>query len=74
MAVIIDKGIGNQDTSLILSQGAILIVLGIFGVVVSITAQYYAAKAATGFTADVRQALFSKIQYFSFFATRCAGK
>lgn len=66
MAVIIDKGIENQDTSLILGQGAILIVLGILGVVVSITAQYYAAKAATGFTADVRQALFSKIQYFSF--------
>lgn len=66
MAVIIDKGIENQDTSLILSQGAILIGLGIVGVVVSITAQYFAAKAATGFTADVRQALFSKIQYFSF--------
>lgn len=66
MAVIIDKGIETQDTSLILGQGAILIVLGILGVVVSITAQYYAAKAATGFTADVRQALFSKIQYFSF--------
>ena len=66
MAVIIDKGIGNQDTSLILRQGAILIGLGILGVVVSITAQYFAAKAATGFTSDVRQALFSKIQYFSF--------
>lgn len=66
MAVIIDKGIGNQDTSLILHQGAILIGLGILGVIVSITAQYFAAKAATGFTADVRQALFSKIQYFSF--------
>ena len=66
MAVIIDKGIGNQDTSLILHQGAILIGLGILGVVVSITAQYFAAKAATGFTADVRQSLFSKIQYFSF--------
>ena len=66
MAVIIDKGIGNKDTSLILHQGAILICLGILGVVVSITAQYFAAKAATGFTADVRQALFSKIQYFSF--------
>ena len=66
MAAIIDKGIGNQDTSLILGQGAILIALGILGVVVSVTAQYYAAKAATGFTADVRQALFSKIQYFSF--------
>ena len=66
MAVIIDKGIGNQDTSLILRQGVILIGLGILGVVVSITAQYFAAKAATGFTANVRQALFSKIQYFSF--------
>ena len=66
MAVIIDKGIGNKDTALILQQGAILIALGIVGVAVSITAQYFAAKAATGFTADVRQALFSKIQYFSF--------
>ena len=66
MAVIIDKGIGNRDTALILQQGAILIGLGIVGVVVSITAQYFAAKAATGFTADVTQALFSKIQYFSF--------
>ena len=66
MVVIIDKGIGNKDTTLILHQGAILIGLGILGVVVSITAQYFAAKAATGFTADVRQALFSKIQYFSF--------
>ena len=66
MAVIIDKGIANQDTALIFQQGALLIGLGIVGVVVSITAQYYAAKAATGFTADVRQALFSKIQYFSF--------
>lgn len=66
MALIIDKGISNKDTALILQQGAILIGVGILGVVVSITAQYFAAKAATGFTADVRQALFSKIQYFSF--------
>ena len=66
MAVIIDKGIGNKDTTMILQQGALLVVLGIVGVVVSITAQYFAAKAATRFTSDVRQALFSKIQYFSF--------
>ena len=66
MVVIIDKGIENRDTALILQQGAILIGLGMVGVAVSITAQYFAAKAATGFTADVRQALFSKIQYFSF--------
>ena len=66
MVVIIDKGIGNKDTALILQQGAILIGLGMVGVAVSITAQYFAAKAATGFTADVRQALFAKIQYFSF--------
>ena len=66
MAVIIDKGIENRDTALTLQQGAILIALGMVGVAVSITAQYFAAKAATGFTADVRQALFAKIQYFSF--------
>lgn len=66
MVVIIDKGIENRDTALILQQGAILIGLGMVGVAVSITAQYFAAKAATGFTADVRQSLFSKIQYFSF--------
>ena len=66
MAVIIDKGIENRDIALILQQGAILIGLGMVGVAVSITAQYFAAKAATGFTADVRQSLFSKIQYFSF--------
>ena len=66
MAVIIDKGIENRDTALILQQGAILIGLGMVGVAVSIIAQYFAAKAATGFTADVRQALFAKIQYFSF--------
>ena len=66
MVVIIDKGIENRDTALILQQGAILIGLGMVGVAVSITAQYFAAKAATGFTADVRQALFAKIQYFSF--------
>ena len=54
MAVIIDKGIGNRDTALILQQGAILIGLGMVGVAVSITAQYFAAKAATGFTVDVR--------------------
>ena len=66
MAVIIDKGIENRDTALILQQGAILIGLGMVGVAVSITAQYFAAQAATGFIADVRQALFSKIQYFSF--------
>ena len=47
MAVIIDKGIGNKDTALILQQGAILIGLGMVGVAVSITAQYFAAKAAT---------------------------
>lgn len=73
MAVIIDKGIGNKDTALILQQGAILIGLGMVGVAVSITAQYFAAKAATGFTADVRQALFAKIQYFSFLQLDALG-
>ncbi len=59
MAVIIDK---ELETGILrwFSNEAILIGLGMVGVAVSITAQYFAAKAATGFTADVRQALFAK--------------
>ena len=66
MAVIIDKGIGNKDTTLILHQGAILIGLGILGVVVSITAQYFAAKAAMRLGGELRHRLFSKVQELSF--------
>lgn len=66
MASIIDKGISNSDKPYIVKMCMVLIALGIIGLVCSITAQYFAAKAAVGFAAKLRHALFSHIQGLSF--------
>jgi len=66
MAAIIDKGIGGFDKGYILKMGGILVLLGIVGLAASITAQFFAAKAATGFAKGLRHALFEKIQSFTF--------
>lgn len=66
MANIIDKGIVNQDMGYIGKMGACLLALGIVGLVSSITAQFFAAKAAVGFSTKLRQALFNHIQDMSF--------
>ena len=66
MASIIDKGIGQENSSHIYKMGAILIGLGIIGLVCSITAQYFSAKAAVGFSAELKHNLFSHIQGLSF--------
>lgn len=66
MASVIDKGISNSDKPYIVKMCMVLIVLGIIGLVCSITAQYFAAKAAVGFAAKLRHALFSHIQGLSF--------
>lgn len=66
IAAIIDKGISNGDISYIIRMSLILVGLGIVGLVFSITAQYYAAKAAVGFIKKLKQKLFSHIQSFSF--------
>ena len=66
MAAIIDTGIGNSDTGYILRMCMVLILLGIVGLVCSITAQYFAAKAAVGFAAKMKHALFGHIQSLSF--------
>ncbi len=66
MASIIDKGISNSDKPYIGKMCMVLIVLGIIGLVCSITAQYFAAKAAVGFAAKLRHALFGHIQGLSF--------
>lgn len=66
MAAIIDRGIAKGDTTFILQRGLILIGLGLIGLGTSITAQYYAAKAAVGFATKLRHSLFSHIQNFSF--------
>lgn len=66
MASIIDKGIGKEDTGYILKMCAVLVALGLIGLVCSITAQFFAAKAAVGFAAKLRHALYQHIQSLSF--------
>lgn len=66
MAAIIDVGIANQDKPYIVKICFVLIALGIIGLVCSITAQYFAAKAATGVGTGIRHGLFEHIQKFTF--------
>ncbi|MBD5506330.1 MAG: ABC transporter ATP-binding protein [Lachnospiraceae bacterium] len=66
MAAIIDRGIGGSDIPYVLRMGGLLIALGVIGLVCSITAQYYAAKAAVGFSTKLKHALFEHIQGLSF--------
>ena len=65
-AAIIDYGIANQDRDYIIRYGGVLILLAIVGLTCSITAQYFAAKAAVGFAARLRHALFEHIESLSF--------
>lgn len=66
MAAIIDTGIGNSDKSYILNMCLILVALGIIGLVCSVTAQFYSAKAAVGFATKLRHALFAHLMNLSF--------
>lgn len=66
MAAIIDTGIASPDKPYIYKMCGVLILLAAVGLVCSITAQYFAAKAATGFAARARYALFSHIEGLSF--------
>jgi len=66
MAQIIDTGIKNQDLAYILKMGAVLMLLGVIGLACSLTAQYFAARAAVGFGAGVRRDLFRHINRLSY--------
>lgn len=66
MASIIDKGIGTNDIGHIIKLGIVLVVLGIVGLISSLTAQYFSAKAAVGFATKLKHALFEHIQGLSF--------
>ena len=57
---------GYGNTSIVLRMGGLLVALGVIGLVCSITAQYYAAKAAVGFSTEIKHALFGHIQGLSF--------
>lgn len=66
MAAIIDNGIAMGDREYIFKYGGVLVLLALVGLICSITAQYFAAKAATGFAANLRVALFKHIESLSF--------
>ena len=66
MAAVIDVGIGNGDRTYVIHMCLVLILLGIVGLASSITAQYFAAKAATGFATELRHAFFAHVQQLSF--------
>ena len=66
MASVIDRGIGGNQTDYIVKMCLVLVLLGVVGLACSITAQYFAAKAAVGFAARLRHALFEHIQSLSF--------
>jgi len=66
MAAIIDNGIASGDKGYIFKYGGVLVLLALIGLTCSITAQFFAAKAATGFAANLRYALFKHIESLSF--------
>lgn len=73
MAEIIDTGIAEQDGGYILRMGGVLVALGLAGLVAAVTAQYFAARVAVGFTTALRSALFAKIQSLSYSELDGAG-
>lgn len=66
MAKIIDVGIAHGDRPYIFKMAAVLVCLGLLGLLLSVTAQFFAAKAAVGFVKNLRHAMFAHIQSFSF--------
>ena len=66
MTVIIDRGIGGGDSGLIVRMVLVMVALGLVGLASSVTAQYFSAKAATGFATGVRHALFEHLERLSF--------
>ena len=66
MTVIIDRGIGGGDSGLIVRMVLVMVALGLVGLASSVTAQYFSAKAATGFATGVRHALFEHLEGLSF--------
>lgn len=66
VAAIIDTGIGNQNRGYVVKMCLVLVLLGLIGLAFSITAQYFAAKAAVGFVTKIRHVLFAHIQKLSY--------
>ncbi|RHP84813.1 ABC transporter ATP-binding protein [Roseburia sp. AM59-24XD] len=66
MSWLIDRGISQNDVPYIWKMGGLLLILAAIGLTCSITAQYFAAKAAVGFATKLRHAVFKHIESLSF--------
>lgn len=66
MASIIDVGIKNQDGPYVIKMGLVLIALAVIGLSCAVTAQFFAAKAAVGFSTKLREVLFGHVEDLSF--------
>ena len=73
VANIIDKGIAEGNTEVIIRDAVIMAALGLIGMLFSITAQYFSAKAAVGLSATMRHELFSHIQSLSYSKAQTIG-
>ena len=74
IAKIIDIGIGNKDSNYIIKMGILLVTLAVIGLTSAIVAQYFSAKAATGFGTKLRDDLFAHILQFSHAETDILGR
>ena len=73
MAAIVDAGIKNADIPYILKMGLILVALALIGLATAATAQYFSARAAVGFAAELKHALFEHIQLMNYSETDKTG-
>lgn len=73
MARMIDVGIKNQNMPFVWKMGAVLVAFGVLGLVCSLTAQYFAAKAAVGFGTELREDFFRHIGTLSYRELDMAG-
>lgn len=73
MAAIVDAGIKNADITYIFKMGLVLVALALIGLATAATAQYFSARAAVGFAAELKHALFEHIQSMNYAETDKTG-
>ena len=73
MAAMVDVGIKNADIPYIIKMGLVLVALALIGLATAATAQYFSARAAVGFAAELKHALFEHIQMMNYAETDKTG-
>ena len=73
MAAMVDVGIKNADIPYIVKMGLVLVALALIGLATAATAQYFSARAAVGFAAELKHALFDHIQSMNYSETDKTG-